>query len=155
MPDEAAAAAGTRASALPAKPPRRSTIFPRVLSTLEGSGAGFPACSPALPETQPLTGAARSGSTSTSTNQSFGTSSHTQKLTLTPGVERPISSEVHGPESSLTKGPEDGADAGNPTAPSSTVARRSSGSSSTSFHSPSARGRGCRTGPSVPTPYRG
>ena len=65
MKDEPVAEAGRRASALPAKPLRQSTIFPKDVSTLEGSEAGFPACSPALPETRPLTGEARSGSTST------------------------------------------------------------------------------------------
>lgn len=72
MAEQSAAAASSRASALPAKPPRPNAATPAALSTLEGSGQGFPAGITAGPEALPLTGEAKKGSTSTSTNHPLG-----------------------------------------------------------------------------------
>ena len=98
MTERPAAAAGSYASALPAKPPRRNTANPEALSTPEGSSKGLPACSHALSEAQPLIVVAKNGSTSTSTNHQEGTSGLGRIGTLTPKLESSPQHVVVGPE---------------------------------------------------------
>ena len=126
MVERSAAAAGSYASALPAKPPRRNTTTPEALSTSEGSGSGLPACSHALPEAQPLTGVPRNGSTSTSTKHKEGTSGLGKNATLTPELESSSPHVVDGPETEKDGdfSTADGAD--DPTASTPTFVERTS-----------------------------